>query len=385
MLIWTHAGLSLWFALVLMGAIIFTTDVAPGHGPATHELAAAGHHRRSAAGMLRRLWPVMAGLALGAAGLLPVALRHGLQGKTHIVFVEQLISPYLFLWPGWNARTGTVAPSSELSFHLGLMACALALLGLLLPRSARPTFDVRRLTLHFSRFAVAVVLITVFLSSTLAAPLWRLLPFLQATLTAPRQLLLLAGPWLAWLAAAGARALFDQLPAERQEDGVPLVAACLLTLTLLASYGYLRPAPVPAPIPDAPRAIFGENEIALLEATPTILPPRGMAGPALQAGTTISVTVRWQALRPLARDYTVFLHLVDADGRLQGQQDTMPQDNKLPTGRWRPGQIVADQYHATLKPGAPAGEGYRVYLGLYLWQTGERLRVGADDKVLITP
>ncbi len=49
------------------------------------------------------------------------------------------------------------------------------------------------------------------------------------------------------------------------------------------------------------------------------------------------------------------------------------------------GPDYADQYHATLKPGAPPGEGYRFYLGLYLWQTGERLRAGADDKVLIKP
>ncbi len=258
------------------------------------------------------------------------------------------------------------------------MACALATLGLLLPRTSRSTFDA-------SRFALSVVLITAFLSSALAAPLWRLLPPLQGTLSYPWQLLLLAGPWLVWLAAAGGQALFDQLPAEQQKAGVPLVAVGLLTLTLLASYGYLQPAPVPAPIPDAALAIFGENEIALLEATPTIIPPRGAAEPTLQAGATISVTVRWQALRPLARDYTVFLHLVDADGRLQGQQDIMPHDNKLPTTLWQPGQVISDQYHATLKPGAPAGESYRVHLGLYLWQTGERLPAGGDDKVIIRP
>jgi hypothetical protein len=208
---------------------------------------------------------------------------------------------------------------------------------------------------------------------------------LQATLTYPWQLLLLAGPWLAWLAGLGGRALFEQLPAAPRAALTPLVAACLLTLTLLATYGYLRPAPAAGPAPDAPLAVFGEDEIVLLDAIPTVIPPRGSAGPALQAGATISVTVRWQALRPLARDYTVFLHLTDADGQLRGQQDTMPQNNKLPTTRWRPGQIVTDQYHATLKPGAPAGEGYGISLGLYLWQTGERLRTATDDKVLLKP
>ncbi|MGC8780259.1 MAG: hypothetical protein ACP5UQ_05260 [Anaerolineae bacterium] len=386
LLIWTQAGLSLWFAGVLVGAMAGKGGAAAGRGPAAAEDLTAETQRgpgfrcalHASAVIFRRLWPVVGGLALGALGLLPVALRYGLTGNTYVNFADHLVLPHLFLWPGWSAATGTIAPSPELSFQLGLMACALAALGLLLPRVARSTSDV-------ARFALAIVLMLAFLSSTLAAPLWRLLPPIQGTLTYPWQLLLLAGPWLAWLAGAGGQALFDQLPAERRAAATPLLAACLLTLILLASYGYLRPAPAPAPIPDAPLAIFGENEIALLEATPTIIPPRGATGPAIQAGATISVTVRWQALRPLARDYTVFLHLMDPNGQLQGQQDTMPHDNKLPTTLWRPGQIIADQYHATLKPGAPAGEGYRVYLGLYRWQTGERLRTGTDDKVIIKP
>ena len=39
----------------------------------------------------------------------------------------------------------------------------------------------------------------------------------------------------------------------------------------------------------------------------------------------------------------------------------------------------------TLKPGAPTSNDYTVYLGLYLWQTGQRLRTINDDKVAIKP
>jgi len=233
------------------------------------------------------------------------------------------------------------------------------------------------------RFALAAVLILALLSTTLSALFWQLLSPLKGTLTYPWQTLLLAGPWLAWLGGLGGKALLDRLPADGWEAAAPLTTACLLALILLGSYGYLAPAPALVAVADAPLAIFGDNEIALLDATPLILPPRGATPPVLQAGATISVTVHWQALRPLERDYTVFLHATDPNGQLQGQQDTMPQDNKLPTTGWRPGQIVADQYHATLKPGAPAGEGYAISLGLYQWQTGQRLRAGADDKVVV--
>ena len=225
-------------------------------------------------------------------------------------------------------------------------------------RSHYATHNTQYATRNTQYFALAAVLILVLLSTTLAAPLWRLLSPLHGTLTTPWQLLLLVGPWLAWLAGLGGKALLDLLPEDGWEAAAPLVTACLLALTLLGSYGYLTPTPAAVAVADAPLAIFGDNEIALLDATPVILPPRGDDPDAeLQAGATISVTVHWQALRPLARDYTVFLHAADPNGQLQGQQDTMPQGNKLPTSQWRPGQIVADQYHATLKPGAPIGRG----------------------------
>ena len=237
-----------------------------------------------------------------------------------------------------------------------------------------------------------MVLILALLSTTLAAPFWRLLPFLSRTLTYPWQLLLLVGPWLAWLAGSGGRALLAQWPEEAREGrAVPLFAG-LLALTLLSAYSApltilsraqdgsagqpLNPPALSVAAPDAPVAIFGDNEIALLSAV--------IAGPAGPGGQA-TVLVRWQALRPLGQDYTVFFHALGPDGNRWGQQDTMPQDGKLPTSQWRPGQIVQDQYQLTLAPDAPIGGDYRYLLGMYWWQTGQRLTTGADDKVVLTP
>ena len=51
----------------------------------------------------------------------------------------------------------------------------------------------------------------------------------------------------------------------------------------------------------------------------------------------------------------------------------MPQDGKLPTSSWQPGQVIEDQYQLTLAADAPVSSDYRYLLGLYQWQTGERL------------
>ena len=224
------------------------------------------------------------------------------------------------------------------------------------------------------RFALAATLSIALLGTILTAPLWRLLPFLTQTLTYPWQLLLLSGPWLAWLAGLGGRMLLDLLPAEQRVVSATPIFAALLALTLVSAYSSLNPTPIDGPLPDTPLAIFGDNEIALLAAETTVLPDPGMP---------ITVSVRWQALRPLEHDYTVFLHVISPDGQLQGQQDTMPQDNKLPTSLWRPGQVVDDRYRTNLKPDAPVGVHYTYHLGFYLWQTGQRLRTATDDKAVV--
>ena len=270
-------------------------------------------------------------------------------------------------------------PGDTLTFSLGIVAFGLAVLGIVLFRQGTQTGDgpqPRALRHTHMLFALAVVLIIVVLCTTLAAFLWRWLPFLARTLTYPWQLLLLAGPWLAWLAGLGGRALLDLWPEEgRRRWAVPLVAG-LLTITLLGAYGVLNPTTTRVPVPAAPVAIFGDNQIALLSAEPVGSPT---------PGGQIKLLTRWQALRPLDQDYTVFFHAMGPDGKRWGQQDTMPQNGELPTSSWQPGQIIEDQYQLTLAADAPVSSDYRYLLGLYQWQTGARLTSGTDDKVVLIP
>jgi hypothetical protein len=375
---WTQAGLALWLAAIVLLYILYryrTRTSAEERGGKTGDVSGA-----SARGVKSAILGWLGGVTLGIVGLLPVVARHGIGGKSYVDFADHFVYPHQLLQAGWGSGPSIAGPYDTLTFQLGLVACGLAVIGAVLGggktangESTNRRINESRITF---RFALAVTLVLVFLSSTLAAPLWRLLPFLARTLTYPWQLLLLAGPWLAWLAGLGGRALLDHFPAEHRESAaMPLVAA-LLALTLLGSYSYLNPMPINAPAPDAPLEIFGDNEIALLNAEAI-----DVLGPNAEAG----ISARWQALRPLDRDYTVFFHVVGPDGQVIGQHDTMPRDNALPTSQWRPGQVVDDRYRAALKTATPLGAAIRYNLGLYQWQTGQRLRSATDDKVAVTP
>lgn len=91
-------------------------------------------------------------------------------------------------------------------------------------------------------------------------------------------------------------------------------------------------------------------------------------------GSTIKLTIYWQALARVERSYTVFTHLVDGNNRIWAQHDGLPQDGAAPTPGWLPGEVLADKHTLVLKPGAPAGE-YQLVIGLYDAASGQRLPV----------
>ena len=100
---------------------------------------------------------------------------------------------------------------------------------------------------------------------------------------------------------------------------------------------------------------------------------------AVQPGQSLDLTLYWQARREMTEDYTVFTHLVAADGRLVAQQDNQPAEGRYPTSLWDVGEIVVDRYRLTIAPNAPGSE-YHLEVGMYLLSTLERLKVAGGDE-----
>ncbi|MDI7276940.1 MAG: glycosyltransferase family 39 protein [Anaerolineae bacterium] len=103
-----------------------------------------------------------------------------------------------------------------------------------------------------------------------------------------------------------------------------------------------------------------------------------------RAGEELTLDLFWEATGPIGQDYTVFTQLVgsshnpDTGGPVWAQHDGQPVGGEYPTGRWRPGVIVADRHVLKIDGDAPAGD-YELVAGMYLLATLERLPVqGAD-------
>ena len=87
----------------------------------------------------------------------------------------------------------------------------------------------------------------------------------------------------------------------------------------------------------------------------------------------LAVTLVWQ-VGPAGTEmsYTVFVQLLDEQGRLIAQSDALPAAGARPTSGWRSGEYIVDKHRLRFKATAQAGPA-RLIVGMYDARSGERL------------
>ena len=118
--------------------------------------------------------------------------------------------------------------------------------------------------------------------------------------------------------------------------------------------------------PDSEVARFGDSAALYL---------LGLDGD-FEAGSTARLRLAWHTgPAGLDTDYAVFLHLLDAEGRIAQQWDAPPTGGWYPTAYWKPGEVVLDEHTLDLSPMLAPGH-YQLIAGLY--RTGG-IRLPLDD------
>jgi 4-amino-4-deoxy-L-arabinose transferase-like glycosyltransferase len=133
-----------------------------------------------------------------------------------------------------------------------------------------------------------------------------------------------------------------------------------------------------SPVPNPMRVDFG-GEAALIGYS---------VGPdtlSVKPGDSLTVTLYWRALRPMATDYRVFVQIVEPNTtRVFGQSDAMPAAWARPTTTWATDEVIEDRHTITLNADAPPGI-WQLVAGLYaLEETPDgaafrRLRIVTPD------
>ncbi len=91
-------------------------------------------------------------------------------------------------------------------------------------------------------------------------------------------------------------------------------------------------------------------------------------------GEPFALLLYWRARARVEKDYTVFVHLVDANGKMIASVDSPPRRGNLPTSAWRVDLPVADGIILPIPADAPPGN-YRLEIGMYDLQTLQRLAI----------
>ncbi len=94
-------------------------------------------------------------------------------------------------------------------------------------------------------------------------------------------------------------------------------------------------------------------------------------------GGKLNLALYLRGLKPMPVGYTLFLHLLDADGKMIAQDDHQPVP---PTEYWAPGEVVTSTFALTVPPTLSVPAQIRVEIGAYFWQTLERLPLLKDGQ-----
>lgn len=299
-----------------------------------------------------------AGMGLGVLLLLPLILKGGYMLGPRPDFSGHFLYPFQLFSPTWEYGSPEMGWKGGFPFQLGAAATGLALLSLF--ALSRGEKEVRGKVLFF----LAGAGVMAFLTLGPARLFW------EATrlswLAYPWQLLSLIG--LCTSAAAG-----GLLALEPRLAHFPWRVA-LIALIILGSYNYLSPRFTDFEVEGPAQGILGDK-VALLDYK--------AEGP-LRHGATIRLTLHWQALQEMEEDYTVFVHVVDEEGSVWGQWDSQPVSGERPTSGWERGEVIEDIYQISIDVEGPR-EGYKIRVGMYLVETGERLPTESDSFILIEP
>ena len=105
----------------------------------------------------------------------------------------------------------------------------------------------------------------------------------------------------------------------------------------------------------------------------------------LATGGPLRIALFWEAAGIEPRgDYLIHLKLVDAQGRVLGEQVSRPRWGGKPTNSWEPGQLLWDEREVELLPGTPPGR-YQIEVTLFDPQAGLEAKPLNGERALLGP
>ena len=142
---------------------------------------------------------------------------------------------------------------------------------------------------------------------------------------------------------------------------IALVGVFMFAVSALAPFttiapAYAQPAPMAAVTPQIPLDVTFGDQMKLLGAD--------VKSTSTQPGGQSEITLYWQALKPIEKDYYTFVHLLDQDEIVVAQRLMMPGQGAWPTSQMKMGDIIPSRYVINVPPTAYAPDAFVYEVGM---------------------
>jgi hypothetical protein len=159
-----------------------------------------------------------------------------------------------------------------------------------------------------------------------------------------------------------------------------LVGGLMFVIAAIAPFRYIAPAYAKPPLLSSEEieAIPNRLDISFGSTMKLLGYDLQPATCNLQPGDSLTITLYWQSLAEMkaevpAKDYSVFVHLLDENELIVAQRDMYPGQGLYPTSLWSTGDAIANRYVLLLPETAFTPNQAQLEVGLYNFATGERL------------
>ncbi|MBI3241340.1 MAG: glycosyltransferase family 39 protein [Chloroflexi bacterium] len=175
------------------------------------------------------------------------------------------------------------------------------------------------------------------------------------------------------------------LSARVRSTGLGAIAAFMAAVTLISPFSFISPKYTDPPSLTQEQIAAIPNRLDADFGSLTFPPEMRLLGYKLDTtqvtpGGPVQLTLYWQSLVAMDRDWSVFVHVADENQIVVAQRDTYPGLGLMPTRKWAVGRTLADTYVINVSPTTYAPDNASIEIGLYDYNTGERLLIVSGDQ-----
>jgi len=181
-----------------------------------------------------------------------------------------------------------------------------------------------------------------------------------------------------------------QLPPQRWAGAlVAVLGVTTFVIAMIVPFWYIAPAyakPTPLSTRDL-ESIPNQQDVRYGDQMKLL--GYDLAGQVFRPGELVYVTLYWQGLTVMERDYSVSLIVLTPSGDLIGQEDSYPGLGSSPTSAWEPGDVIADRTWVRIRRRAATPAIGWLGLSVYHLPSMERLAPSQEgqpvDQVFLEP